>query len=118
MSVRSRTGSGRNEVKDEDANLVCVGVVDSLDAAVHPFPAQTKKHAHKDCTEFPLGDRPSDTRTLGDSPASPEILATANTFMADSSRRRIRAGRDLARIERRSPPGKAMANKSRNQRRP
>ena len=39
----------------QDANLVCVGVVDSVDAAVHPIPAQTKKHAHKDCTEFPLG---------------------------------------------------------------
>jgi hypothetical protein len=69
-----RTGSRRNEVKDEDANLVCVGVVDSVDAAVHPIPAQTKKHAHKDCTEFPLGDRPSDTRPMGDCPASREIL--------------------------------------------
>ena len=105
-------------LKDEDANLVCVWVVDSVDAAVHPIPAQTIKHAHKDCTEFPLGDRPSDTRQLGDSPASREILGTANIPMADSSRRRVRAGRDLARIERHSPPGKAMATKSRNKRRP
>jgi len=45
---------------------------------VHPIPAQTKKHAIKDCTEFPLGDRPSDIRPMGDCPASCEILDTAN----------------------------------------
>ena len=54
----------------------------------------------------------------GDCPASYEILDTANTPMAYSSRLRVRAGRDLARIERHSPPGKAMASKSRNKRRP
>src|SRR3954471_2505259 len=57
-----RTGSRRNEVEDDDANLVCVWFVGSVDAAVHPIPAQTKNNAHKDCTEFPLGDRPSDAR--------------------------------------------------------
>jgi len=77
-----------------------------------------KKYSDKDFAEFPLGNRSSGARLLGDSPACQKILGPAGIPLADISRCRVRAGRYLARIERRSPPGNTMANESRDQRRP
>ena len=115
LAAEFSTEFGRNEVvKDEHANLVCVWIVDSVDAAVHSIPAQNKGYASKDRTELPLGDGSSGIRLLGDLPASPKILGAANSSMADLRGRRFRVGRDLSRIERHSPPGKAMAIESRD----
>ena len=103
---------------DGDAYLVCVWLGDAVDAAIRAIPAQTEEHAHKNCAELPLGDRSPGTRVLGDLPACPDILGAAYIPMADSRRHRFRTVRDLARIERHAPPGKAMANQSRDKRRP
>jgi len=104
--------------KNDDANLVYVWVVASVDSAVHPLPAQTKKYNHQDCAELPLGNRSSDARQLRDFPPGREILGAANSRMADISRRRFRAGRGLSRIDRHSSPGQAISNNGCDKRRP
>jgi hypothetical protein len=110
MLIEARPSNSRDP--GCDASVIFHRVNESLDPAVSHVLDATEEYAGKERPHLPMGNAFSVPRILGSFLSGPDRLDGPHSGMAACGGNRLRRPGDLARIDRRTPSRKAVANEA------